>query len=42
MTSEIYEAYVEAYMKVNKCSRDVALASIKQIMDSFEKEQQDD
>ena len=42
MTSDLYEAYVEAYMKVNKCSRDVAVASVKEIMKNFEKEQQDD
>ena len=40
--SEIYEAYITAYMKTNKCSRDVAIASVDAMLSVIEKEESDD
>lgn len=42
MTSDIYEAYIEAYMKTNRCSRDVAIASVKEMLTLLESEPKDD
>lgn len=42
MTSDIYEAYIEAYMKTNRCSRDVAIESVKAMLTLIEKEPTDD
>ena len=42
MSNDIYEAYVEAYMKTNRCSRDVAIASINKILTLVECDKSDD
>lgn len=40
--SQVYEAYIAAYMKTNKCSRDVAIASVDAMLSNLEQEEQGD